>query len=101
KGQPGGLRSDVIQANIERTIRINRDVVPPSVIGTKFLPVFFSKEWISTEKEWLQCCGSNRASHVSAPTGKTHRAALDSFISLHCDYKEVERGLAAGPHLGI
>jgi hypothetical protein len=40
------------------------------------------------------------SSHLGAPTGKAHRAALDSSIRFHGDYKEVERGLTTGPHLG-
>ena len=84
------LGGDVIEADVEGAIGVNRNVVPPAVVHAKVLPVFFARQRILTQEKRFQGRGPDLPGHFGAAPGKTEGIALHAFAGLHRNHEEIE-----------
>ena len=101
KRQARRLGGDVIEADVERPIGIDGNVVPPPVVHPEVLPVLLSRQWILAEEKGLQGGGRDLPGHFGAAPRKAEGVTLDALAGFHGNHEEIEGRFSSYPHLRV
>src|SRR5262252_3378783 len=92
------LSRDVPEADIEWTVGVYGDMMPPAIIGAEVLPVTFAGQRVLAQKERLEGGGGHMARGLHATPRKPEGVALHPGVGAHGDDQELEIRATSHPH---